>query len=267
MSVDVRSWLPRASLLDGRLEARMAQIADLWAKKWCVGSAEARVRLVPAGLGLPSPPGPMSWSGPHGGVRLALSSKSVLIVARAMLGLKRLPPGKAARDLALIKSLETEAVSDLAVSLGSLVPECRAIKPEAEGTAPRAPEGRDDEGVILSLELAGQGAMLDLFIREDLASAARRRLCAAAVSPRPLGDVSQALAGQDILVSARAGRGSLTLAEFNGLGIGDVLILDRSLDAGLDVIINGKAVSQVRCDIVEAASGVSLQITGARHAG
>ncbi|MDP3457673.1 MAG: FliM/FliN family flagellar motor C-terminal domain-containing protein, partial [Hyphomonas sp.] len=252
----------------GVLEARLKQIADEWCLKWCVPGTRAGLRMSPAEYGLPSAPGPRTWTLPGDAVRLSLTTRSAAIVGRAMLGLKRAPAGKAEADLSLLEALEGRSVADFAEMISSLVPECRGLMREATRPAFAPPlDGPGARGVILSLELKPAGALFDLFIRFDLACAARRALAGRAGPPRRLGNLGDALGGQEVSVSARAGRGSLTLAEFSGLSEGDVLILDRTLASGLEVIVNDRAISGARCELEEGASGLTLRIVGDQHAG
>ena len=262
-----RAWLPESAVMDGALERRFAAIAHDWAAKWCVPGTAAELRLSRAEFGLPSAPGPRTWVSAQRTARLALTARAPAIIARGMLGLKRLPPQKARMDHDFLDALGTRAVSDFAEMAASLVPECRSLDREDAAAAPRPLEGRDGEGIILSVGLTRLGALFDLFLRLDLACAARRLISGPKPSPRRLGNVDDALLAQDVRVAARAGEGRLTLAEYSGLGPGDVLILDRTVASGLEVVINGRTIAGPRCDIRETGEGMALQITGGQHAG
>ncbi|WP_291198126.1 FliM/FliN family flagellar motor C-terminal domain-containing protein [Hyphomonas sp.] len=271
----VRSWLPEAAIFDGALQRRLEEFTADWSRKWCQSgrqSAEqsglqSRLRLVPAEFGLPGAPGAAAWMSPKSGVHLIPAPKSRLVIARAMLGLKQLPKRKAASDLALIDALEEQAVGDFLSALSGLVPECRSLA-RANLTAALEPEdGKDGRGLVASVELKPHGALFDMFIRSDLACAARRSLVTARRAPRPLGSLGDALGAQDLAISARAGRGTLTLTEFSGLGEGDILILDRTIASGLEVLVNGRAISGARCEIGDTVAGPCLRIIGVEHAG
>lgn len=267
MSREARAWLPDAAVLDGVLERRFEALVENWSQKWCVPGARASCRLAPAPFGLPSPPGPQTWTTPANLARLALSAKSESIVARALLGLKRLPPKSAAGDYALIGALETRAVTDFAEMISPIVPACRSLARGPAAPADRSPLDGMDRGIMLSVDLKSFGTWFDLFIRFDQACGARRASVGAKREARVLGRLSDALSAQTVAVSARAGRGALTLAEYSGLSEGDVLILDRPLASGLEVLVDGRAISDARCDIGEIATGIGLRVTGVGHAG
>ncbi len=267
MTVEARAWLPDSALLDGALESRFAAIAQNWADKWCVPGAGTELRLERAGFGLPSAPGPRTWVSARRSARLALTARAPAIVARTLLGLKRPPPRKALGDHALVDALETKAVGDFAEMAGSLVPECRSLEREPLAAPPGPMDGKDGEGIIVSVGLKQHGILFDLFLRSDLACSARRTLAGPKPLPRNPGNLDEALRAQEVRVSALAGRGVLTLAEYSGLMAGDVLVLDRTLASGLEVVVNGLTIAGPRCDISETETGTALQITGEQHAG
>ncbi len=83
-------------------------------------------------------------------------------------------------------------------------------------------------------------------------------------APGPLGAAGEALARLPVRVSAALGPCRLTVAELSGLDAGDVLVLDRALDAPIPLAIGGSIASRGTCAVVEAgAAGLALRITQA----
>ena len=78
-----------------------------------------------------------------------------------------------------------------------------------------------------------------------------------------LSSLSDGLAAQNVAISAHVGRCVLTLAEVGALGVGDVLVFDRAVDAPLDVLLHGGGTTIARCTVARDGERFDLTLLDA----
>jgi len=94
----------------------------------------------------------------------------------------------------------------------------------------------EDGGVVVSLaDPAGRDILAVAIPADVLLPRIKAHLGPPSRRMESLPSLTEPLGSVNVAIEARVGRVELTLAELNGLGVGDVLILDRTLDQAVDI--------------------------------
>jgi flagellar motor switch/type III secretory pathway protein FliN len=200
-------WLPAA--LPGEVGAALHSLLDHWTRDWGAPAASAvEVRLL-AAWEVPTTPPAAPWSD--------LSAAWVGALARALLG-----PAATASPVAL------GAVQRVTADLQDTLRQRFCTRPSQPFVPARVGHG----GVQASFELLGQsfGFVLDVAELQSgswLPAVARKQLPAIALE-RALHDVP-------VPLTARLGHASASVTDILQLRPGDILLLDETLDAPLQV--------------------------------
>jgi hypothetical protein len=222
-----RRWLPPQSLTRGRTVAPFAETTDSWlghwfvdapfeiAAEWTPGDGQgkdksdwAALHSIAPGLGLQE----------RGGACGALADALIPAISKGVSG--------APMDDRLRETVGRALLDDLMARLGRRFGETAAA--EAHARTYHLPLCDTMGRPVLRLA-AGEG-LLTALARQGLAPA-RAHL--------PPVDPDEAIAGTEIETSARVGRARLSFAELRDLASGDVLILDSSHTAPLDLLVDG----------------------------
>lgn len=240
-AASVRAWLPANALADRLPRATIESVVARWSADWfSTGAARlgAWGRGRAAGDALILSTGP---AGPGG-------------IAGAMIGEAPEPP--TAADRAKLDEAGTACVDDLRRRLSELFGPapasdrleerhvCRIDLPGAPGAAGAA------DAPALSLSLSD--ALLAGWVRATLPPPPPRP---------PVRPLSQALEFQTIRLSAFVGRCRLRLRDLENWAVGDVLVLDRPLDAALDLVVGGRLCADAPCRLVDAGDELHLVLS------
>jgi len=99
----------------------------------------------------------------------------------------------------------------------------------------------------------------------SLSDALLARWIRAALPPPPPGSpvqpLQQALGAQCIQLSALVGRCRLPLRELENWAVGDVLILDRPVDAALELVIGRTLCADAPCRLIDAGDELHLALS------
>jgi flagellar motor switch/type III secretory pathway protein FliN len=247
-----RAWLPAGALDDGTLAALVSGAVEAWSAKWILrGSMEVVKPLAPI-VG-PAPAG--RWRVLPEGAALAVEEEAELALAAMMLDAATVARAPTEADRRLCHALAQTAITDLCRRLASAfgLPG-DSLWRDAEARA------FDGSGFGCEIGRAGQPAAMQLRVSTESAVAVRRGSARSVPQRSALGPLDEALAKQRVGLSARLGRCHLTLAEFTGLGPGDVLILDQDPAGPLDLTVEGADPPVARCAIEEDGHGYRLKI-------
>jgi len=224
MMTGARAWLPDTALGLERARAVLEPALAVWAERWLGTAARVVVKSVGARETSPDPralqigdaaSGPAILL-PARGKRLLLETVCAVDLAAVELGLK---------DHALIDAMAIGIAEDLIAALGT------------------GDVGGEPDVVRLSLGLALNGRdLLTIEVSRPWLAAEVRTLVSPsrARSPR-LARRRAAIGASPVTIDALLGRGSLSLAELHSLAPGDVVLLDRNVAQGVELVVAASA--------------------------
>lgn len=232
MMSNATPWLPPEALAPERLEPALDQLLQEWSGQWLVS---LRARAAPAVQDhCPKTGNEWGWrsSLPH--VSIAWTPGGPASVAGAMLG-TNVPPGELqGSDRRIIESLGNACVDDLLQRVAKLV--------SGSGKTSQIVQQKIDLDACSWWEISlGTGKPAFKLALSELGKTRIIKRALPSAERLKLGSLSAALARQEVKIAAGLGRCSLTLAELQGLEIGDVLVLDRSPDRPVELLINGSS--------------------------
>lgn len=249
-----RSWLPADTAMPPLAQGALADMADGWSREWFAGEP---LRVLGAFARIAEPRGELRktvWHVCEGGLAIGAPQHLAASLGAHVLGVP-LAAERPAADTRLLEQVGRDCLGDLkrraAASL-RLAKDAAWRESEAGcgGAVHRLDIATPARTIVLTLELSA-----DLFARFVKAAFAEPPPLA------PLGAAGQALAPLPVDVSAVLGRCGLSVAELSGLAEGDVLVLDRQLDARLPLAVGGREVRRGSCTLSEHGSSVALNIT------
>lgn len=256
MNMACRTWLPSGALGGGAVERLLAETSGQWSDHWFarrlmrrVGESasldrselgrmrDLQLRYVEAGLGL------------------ALEDDARLVIARMMLDEPADREALTEADEDLVERLASACVDDLCARLSVAF---------GLGRSPTWRRGGIEampfaEACVFALGPSDNAPTIRVLIGHELAAGIVRSSAKPGRKPAPLRPLAEALARQDIGVSAVVGRCELSLGEFAGLAAGDVLVLDSATAASLPLAIDGVPRSG-RCAVEQENGRLRLKI-------
>lgn len=250
MQASARPWLPANAMSDPKLNEALCALAEGWARRWFRGPRQPSLRMSEG----KSRPGlandTLTWVHADGGLLLAMGPNAHVPLAGAMLGLDCSAKKLQTQDHTLLRTIASACARDFLQQAAALFGRSGDI----DRSLDREPNGR----FRFSLSLGPASQLLELFVEEDLAIAARRALAGRTfVAALEEGARERALDPQAISLSAMVGRGRLALGELNHLAPGDVLVLDRGPSDDLELAVDGLARAR-SCRIVEEDAQLKL---------
>jgi flagellar motor switch/type III secretory pathway protein FliN len=252
MTFEFRPWLPADTPLPKLALGALADMADAWSREWFAGdgmrAAGALVRVEARGELRKT-----QWHAHDGGLAIGISASGVAALGAQVLGIT-VAGERLAADAALLEAVGGECLDDLKRRSAAVM-----RLPEKGWTAADSQRA----GPVYRLEIAGpsRNPVLTLELSAALFVVLVKAKLPAAPAPAPLGKPAAALAALPVSLSALLGRSAITVAELAGLATGDVLVLDRALDARLPLAIGGTPAARGTCTVSE--DGAALNITQA----
>lgn len=248
-----RVWLPDEALNRASVEEQLGELIYVWSGKWFAGDAWT----VAGGLsrGLPAATG-LRWTGLADGIGIGVEVETARLLAGAMMGATPDPAFKSTNDLQLANGLADACLDDLRRMLAELfrLPSDCVWR---DGDLDELFQSATAEHVTIGsprLPRCIRFAVTHELLVGRVKAGLRNRTAAIHLST-----LSRGLGGQVVAVGVRVGACSLSLAELNGLSIGDVVVLDRPLDHQLELAIDGTPVA-LRCAIDAAESRLAIEL-------
>lgn len=236
-------WLPAAAIARAVGDVPVRRVVAEWAVAWFVG-ASPTVR--PASGPVEMPAAGASWT--SDGLVLTIGAEVDEVLGNLVFG--AIPPDATTGDRIAIASVVAACLGDLRARLAKAIGGANVAAWRAGDVEPaRRWQWRVDVGRAAALHVAVEEAWI---VRRACAALPQ----AAAVALVPLPD---ALASQRIDVAALVGRSRLTTVELAQLADGDVVVLDRALDAAAPLAVDGVA-GPLRCAIVEHDDHLTLTL-------
>jgi len=245
------AWLPPGAFADGAAERRLDGAIEQWAARWFADRTLRRWQSAVA----PRQGDDLERYDLDEGLALALNGAARTAVAGAMLD-AALDVRKAnSADRHLFDRLSAACLEDLRSRLAQAFRlDPQACWQPSDGTA--APPSADARA--FAFEDADEPLLL-LFVTRDLEVASIKADLRAPPPAPALAPLVTGLAAQRVDLSALLGRCDLTIAELAGLTRGDVLVLDRDLDAPLDLAVDGQVKSGC-CEVEQDGDRLNFKI-------
>lgn len=251
--MNVRDWLPADALDCAAVRDVAAAAAESWSQKWFAAAglsvADFGVRLFGASRDLPD------WRVHPSGIALAGATRDMLRLAGLALGVAPDALVLSEVDRDIISRFTSCVAADFALSLTRAF----GLDAPAEGEVRSAADPLPDGGLFLTLvdgtgnivlHCALPAAMLVPFIKTAHGPPRARRA--------PTTPLSQALAASPVGIEAWLGDATMPLADFAALNRGDVLMLDRPLEHGVELAFSCSGRTFARGALAEGDAAVSL---------
>lgn len=252
MSALVREWLPLDAIGGGRVRALLDDAVAGWSSRWF-----ARRQASAAGFETcAGAPAPAAWRQRGSGLAFCAGAAETTRLADLALGadIARLVLSEVDRDIV------DRFTERLALDLVATVE--RAFGLDEGGEESAAADPFAGQGGLLCHAADGQDRPL---VRLALPRALLAPVCKAALAPARAGaamsPLIRAAGGSAIEIGARLGRAALPLGDFAALAPGDVLILDRQVEDGAEMVLSPSAMAFGRGAIATAAGGRGLSLT------
>lgn len=243
MTQAARPWLPKEALADGSLAGLASGAAESWAERWFADDRHVSARLqlgssVSSEIAAAAP----RWQSEDGAILLALDPLRESTLAGWMLGLSTTLSKPASADKQLFANLAGACAQDLL----RLLAQAFAASPRSRPTDARR-IGADAVRFTISVATASQ--VIDLWVDRSRAVRARKDMMSRAPEKPPPRPRDEATARQGVRVGAFIGRTRIGLSELCSLDRGDILVLDRGLDDGVDLTVDDEVKAGVRCEL------------------
>jgi len=245
-------WLPDSALQASGLDAEIGDAVRAWSQKWFAG---ANWRTQGNLTALASPPADRVLLLDND-LALTIGSGAKEALAGAMLDRAVVREELTDTDRTLIDGLVQACIDDLGTRIGQifrLATDARWSEASTATSAIDRPRG---------CAIAGEQrrAPIHLLVAADLVVEHARRGVPPAVSAGGLTPLPEALGEQPIDVAACLGACTLAYGDVAQLAVGDVLILDRALDAPLGLALDGRPLASGRCVVASGDDGFHLEI-------
>lgn len=253
MTGRIRSWLPLDAALGPRVRDPLERAVDDWSGRWFAGARASLASLEPRTAGAPRLAG--GWLLHRDAVGVPVEGPDAIRLAGLALGAdsEGLVLSEADRDI--MGRLAADILADLAATLAGVLGLTAGIDPSPVACV----DPLDGEAGIILRILDAQGrplaqAALSLGIVVPFLKAAIK------AGPAPaLARIDGALGPTRTRLDIRLGETRLSLGELAGLGSGDVLVLDRTIEAGAAVAIaTGRSQAFARATLEQEDGGTRL---------
>jgi flagellar motor switch/type III secretory pathway protein FliN len=235
-----RTWLPDGAIEQGARNVPLRQAVADWSGRWFAhGKLAVAADATPAGA--IDTRGGRVWESP-GGLAMVVAPASDDRLISLMFGAAPDQAELTAGDRDALDACVGACFGDLRTQVGRVF-RLDGNSPWRSASSPALDVGRwwtwqveDDRGLSMAL-IAAEEALIARWVRN-------------ALPPPPaqarLGSIAHALADQQIVVSAAVGRCRMSTSDLAGLALGDVLVLDQSLDQPVSIAVNRRP-KAMRC--------------------
>jgi len=245
---NVVDWLPMGAVTSDAVRVKLEGAVDDWSRRWfartSVGVGAVRSRA-PGALG-------EDWRIPHQIVAVSHTPRALARLANWALDarLDLLEPTETDRQL--VGLFEPRLLDDLVSSVEDAIG-----GPQQMNGA--APDWSRLGGVEISLADSNGGALLTLAIPLTALLPLTKASLPARTRPRTgLEPIGKALHPTVVTVEASLGVAHVTLDELRGLSPGDVLVLDRRIDQGVELTLAGVDGPLARAGLSELEGRLAL---------
>lgn len=249
MSTTARAWLPPGAIDLVALEAALAAECESWSATW-FGERRGFALLAPFSRATDGEPDCVIETLDREDLALRWTSRIQTRIAASMLGVALDDARLTRDDRALAEALAARPLAELR----AFVARSFGFDDVHGGWRKRDDAPPVEATYSFAIGRRGEPPLVAVVVGEALLVAMRKRRIAKPASAPPVEPLGEALALTSIALGGELGCCRLTLAQLDALTPGDVLVLERPLDAPLPIVVDGKA---------GKAGAVSLSLDGA----
>lgn len=249
-----RPWLPDGALDRPATDAALADAARRWSAKWF---AQGQVRPLGAIAPLTLPAGAAEWLALEDGPAIALQTGTRDALAAMMLD--GTPDARFVTDAdrAVAYDLSSACIDDLCRRIAQLF-RLPGDSPWSKVAAEAVPDLARPRGCGLGAD--AHAPLLHLLASTELMIALVKSGLPPPTRDAPLPPRLTGLATQRIALAAALGRCRLSLVDFAGLEVGDVLVFDRATSAPLDLCIGESGAPIGKCTVARTDDRLDFNI-------
>ena len=229
ISRTISRWLPDTALKSKRVYQAIEACAADWLEIWA--AKESSIKIAPSRR-VDGQNAQFSESKAKGGIAIEYRSDRSTDLAGILLGRQIGPKDiRTQKDGELVKRLINEALSDLLAHLNKALP-----MPGTEA----GNVGGEDQGLELTMTLSGIEHLIRVTVDHSVLLEHALRNSRPPRQSSPFTARAVAVSEQTLCMNALVGRTKLELGELAEIGVGDVLVLDRSTGQHLDLMLNNR---------------------------
>lgn len=255
----VREWLPYNALTHDIVGETIERAVVQWSERWFVG-AHACVKGLKPVSGAPRHEDDAGWRVYGQVVALQAGRNALADMVDAAMDIDTETMILTEGDKYLRAALEQQILTSLAWELEQAFDLPRS-RPESASSRPESiwDPLADGGGVIVSLAARSGRDILTAAVPVDLVlPKIKAYLGPAARRPEPLRPLGAALGSANITIEALVGKATLTLTELSDLVVGDVLVLDRTMDQPVDIAAAGSHQIFAKAMLTNVDDGIAL---------
>lgn len=257
MISDCRPWLPADAALPVAVQRELAEMVENWSREWFAGEPMRVAGPIARVTSARSELRKLVWHASDQDVAIGLPPVGLAVLGAMVLGVATATGSRNAQDITLLDALGKECLDSLKTRAARLFGLIKPVWHVSEA-------GRGEAGVHrVEIVTAQRGLALQIELSDAGFARFLRGALPESPAAAPLAGGSRALAALPVAPSAVLGRCGLTVAELAGLGVGDVLVLDRTTADALPLAIGGVPLVQGACTVVETERGPALKIVQA----
>lgn len=250
-----QAWLPEMHLTAPKLAQPFAAILKMWCENWF---ADERWTVGDHWFREMSRTESQATTAfeLENGLQGMMADQGKLRIAASMLALPVDKGTPARADAQLIAKITEKALADLGDRLATL---SMTATPASTSQGFYVPT--DWPSYRLNISCKGQQSIMWLRADRQLLVSLAQSLAPPPRTPSALGDRNEAVEMKQVSIGARIGTANLTLAELQGLGIGDVIALDRPLDSSFGLTVDGMEAAPSALLVKAEEDILQLQLT------
>lgn len=259
MTAPARDWLPLAAFNRASLRAVVDGAIEAWAGAWLGTRCLGIVGWSPQAGDRRDDTDGAGWRARPTGMAMSMSRRARSRLLGWALGVGLDEVSQTDVDRQVLHGLEQRMVDDLFDRLEAKLGTAATL-PSASVAGEALPAG----GVVVGLgEGAGAGgALFSIALPvERLLPLMRSTLPAARRATAALQSRRLAVSSQPVQLAVRLGAAELSLAEAQNLAPGDVLVLDRSIAVGVELVLagDGRRVAQAKLAAADGSARLTIQ--------
>ncbi len=255
MTQKVHDWLPREVLTQDIARETVEQAIARWSDRWFAGPHARLAALKPVAGDPRQDSDEAGWRLYRGAVALRTSRPALSRIMDRVLDITAPVSSMTEADEYVLTGLETRILDSLIEETERAFGLHGEAGPVQKITDPLAGGG----GVLVTVtDMSGRDIVTLAIPGDMIVKRVKASLGPASPSAGPLGSWAQPLDQVIMAIETRVGAVELTMTELHELAVGDVLILDRTLDQAVDVASAGSHQIFARAMLTHIEDGVAL---------
>lgn len=255
MTQTVYDWLPIEALACPAVSEPVEQVVGAWSRDWFSRHGVSVSELKPAPAVLQN--GDEDWLALGGAISTSVSRSAITRLVSWALDARLPEEHQAPADRAVLARFERKLFQDL---LRSLEAAFGVSSPSDVGLQSVATPFDQRGGVLAPVEDSSGTRLLTVAIPYAAAFKKARPVSPSRAGSAPLIPLARALAPTGVKIQAGLGQADVSLAELQRLAPGDVLILDRDIEAPADITLSGGDLVIAHAELTEIDGHVGLRL-------